>query len=657
MNDTSTPAGPDATSQRGNAAAWIGWHLLSVLAIMVLATELGLGASLWELPANSRNFVAGLALTHLLGALALWWQAVPDARRYLGRTMVTFAIAYGGFAFALLMVDGFYSRRILLAAGFLSLFAAAIPGVFSRALSRMLLPGLALGVALLVGVSFALKRLSAGTEGSIARFSTVPSIFHPVHMSVTERLLPAGESGGAVQALSSGFLLAAGDGTLRFLKDVTTSAPLTVTTLPYRVPLNRDAFVAAAPDDAQTDVFRLGDLLVHDTGTRLTLVASHHFWNSDAECFVLRVSTTEAEREPFLDGTAAVEWRTVFDTEPCLPLRTGPRAPHVLAGPFSGNILGGRLAALDHRTVLLTVGDHGFDGWNSEDILSQDPEAHYGKVVSIDLVTGESEIYSMGHRNPQGLLVTGDGQIWATEHGPDGGDELNLIERGRNYGWPFETYGVQYGLPTWPLSTRQGWHEEYTQPRHAWIPSVGVSNLIAVEHDLFPVWQGDLLVAALASRSLYRLRYREGRILFSERIFVRARVRDLAEAPDGRIVLLLDGGAVAVLEPAAAAGPSDGQRDGTLLFASCQGCHRIGDGLAHGIGPDLRGVFDRDIASAPGYSYSAALRSLSGRWTEERLNRFLADPRGYAPGTTMESQGIADATDRLLLITYLRTNR
>jgi hypothetical protein len=93
--------------------------------------------------------------------------------------MVTFAIAYGGFAFALLMVDGFYSRRILLAAGFLSLFAAAIPGVFSRALSRMLLPGLALGVALLVGVSFALKRLSAGTEGSIARFSTVPSIFHP----------------------------------------------------------------------------------------------------------------------------------------------------------------------------------------------------------------------------------------------------------------------------------------------------------------------------------------------------------------------------------------------------------------------------------------------------------------------------------------------
>jgi len=88
----------------------------------------------------------------------------------------------------------------------------------------------------------------------------------------------------------------------------------------------------------------------------------------------------------------------------------------------------------------------------------------YGKTILIHLDDGTSEIYSLGHRNPQGLYVTPEGAIWSTEHGPQGGDELNLIVRGANYGWPLVTYGTDYGSAAWPLSHVQGRHDGYQQP-------------------------------------------------------------------------------------------------------------------------------------------------------------------------------------------------
>lgn len=194
---------------------------------------------------------------------------------------------------------------------------------------------------------------------------------------------------------------------------------------------------------------------------------------------------------------------------------------------------------------------------------------------------------------------------------------------------------------------------------YAWLPSIAVSELITVERDLFSAWHGDLLVASLRGQALFRLRRKEGRIVFAEPIPVGHHIRDLVELPDGRIVLLLDdrGLGVGVLEPVQLLESSDRPRDGAYLFGTCQGCHRIGDGSAHGIGPDLRAIFGRQIAGAPGYAYSPALRSLSGRWTEERLDRFLANPREFAPGTAMQFEGVPDATDRLFLIAYLRANR
>jgi cytochrome c len=140
-----------------------------------------------------------------------------------------------------------------------------------------------------------------------------------------------------------------------------------------------------------------------------------------------------------------------------------------------------------------------------------------------------------------------------------------------------------------------------------------------------------------------------------------ARVRDIAEADDGSIVLWLDNGSIAALEPVleeemrrAQSGSATHLR-GQLLFARCTVCHSARDGTSHGIGPDLAGVVERRIGGAAGYSYSRALATRSGTWSASRLDEFLANPQRFAPGTSMQFEGIPDRADRAELIDYLKT--
>jgi cytochrome c2 len=271
----------------------------------------------------------------------------------------------------------------------------------------------------------------------------------------------------------------------------------------------------------------------------------------------------------------------------------------------------------------------------------------------IDVEAGTARVFSMGHRNPQGLYLDTGGTLWLTEHGPQGGDELNIVVDGGNYGWPLVSYGTEYGLAEWPLSIAQGDHAGFERPVFAWNPSIGVSSIIGVERDLFPWWRGDLLVGSLRAGTLWRVRVHEERVLLVEPIVINLGIRDLVEAGDGRLWFWLDGGSIAVGEPAPAPAPSETVA-GELVLGQCRGCHQIGDGTAHGIGPDLAGVVGRDVASARGFAYSAALRATSGTWSPERLHRFLADPSADVPGTAMAFPGISDSTRRAAIIAYLR---
>jgi glucose/arabinose dehydrogenase len=149
-----------------------------------------------------------------------------------------------------------------------------------------------------------------------------------------------------------------------------------------------------------------------------------------------------------------------------------------------------------------------------------------------------AEIWTSGHRTPYGLAFAPDGRLWELEHGPRGGDELNLIEPGKNYGWPLVSYGVNYnGVPVPSPNTRP----ELAKPVLYWVPVIAPGNLTFYGGKLFPQWQGSALVGGLNSHSLYRLTFDgKGGAAAAERWDVGHRIRDVEVAADGAVWLLED---------------------------------------------------------------------------------------------------------------------
>ncbi len=148
-------------------------------------------------------------------------------------------------------------------------------------------------------------------------------------------------------------------------------------------------------------------------------------------------------------------------------------------------------------------------------------------------------IWSYGHRNPQGLAHSiADGSLWATEHGPRGGDELNHIEPGANYGWPLATHGLNYdGTPAAPASHAPGTR----QPVKHWTPSIATSPLHFYAGDAFPRWKNNLFLGSLAQQQLWRFETNDGRIVAEELIWEKlGRIRDIRTGPDGKLYLALE---------------------------------------------------------------------------------------------------------------------
>lgn len=147
-------------------------------------------------------------------------------------------------------------------------------------------------------------------------------------------------------------------------------------------------------------------------------------------------------------------------------------------------------------------------------------------------------IYSYGNRNPQGLAVHPQtGRIWELEHGPRGGDELNVIEPGKNYGWPVISYGINYNGTVLTPERRR---EDMEQPTYFWRPSLGVCGLDFYTGDRFPYWKGNLLVAGLASRDVRLLLIEDERVMHEEIILRDRRTREAVTGPDGAIYVVVN---------------------------------------------------------------------------------------------------------------------
>lgn len=163
--------------------------------------------------------------------------------------------------------------------------------------------------------------------------------------------------------------------------------------------------------------------------------------------------------------------------------------------------------------------------------------------------TADARIWSLGHRNIQGATLDTQGRLWTHEHGPQGGDEINITLAGKNYGWPLITYGEEYGGGAIGPTAKAG----LEQPLHYWVPSIAPSGMSFYQGTLFKAWQGDLLVGSLKFGLLVRLDIENDNVVSEERMSIGKRVRHVVTGPDGALYLLTDEdqGAILRLTPAA----------------------------------------------------------------------------------------------------------
>lgn len=218
---------------------------------------------------------------------------------------------------------------------------------------------------------------------------------------------------------------------------------------------------------------------------------------------------------------------------------------------------GGRLALDGKGYLFITIGDR---QWPSEGDLSAHPSQSLanhngttirlhedGRVPEDNPFVGQEgvhpEIWTYGHRNAQGLAIHPEtGDVWLNEHGPQGGDELNLIRPGLNYGWPIVGFGVNYrtGIAIHSATLQDGMEP----PVHIWVPSIGVTGMLFYTGTAFPDWQGDMIVASLRGEQLVRLTLNEQQVARQETLINGiGRIRDIRQGPNGIIYLAMDGDA------------------------------------------------------------------------------------------------------------------
>jgi cytochrome c2 len=238
--------------------------------------------------------------------------------------------------------------------------------------------------------------------------------------------------------------------------------------------------------------------------------------------------------------------------------------------------------------------------------------------------------------------MTASGTLLSTEHGPAGGDELNLIVEGANYGWPIVTLGTGYRSYGWQDTKVVGKHAGYQAPIFAWVPSIAVTSLLQVK-GFDQRWDGDLLVASLKGQSLFRLRLDGTSVLYSEAIWIGQRIRDIAQTQDGTIVLWTDDTELQFVSV-------DRQRlehnernpsVSNTLVRFCMYCHHFGSSNPTDFAPSLTNVLGRKIGS-DNFRYSAALRNKEGVWTKDSLYNFISNPDKFATGTTMPNLHLSD---------------
>jgi glucose/arabinose dehydrogenase len=238
--------------------------------------------------------------------------------------------------------------------------------------------------------------------------------------------------------------------------------------------------------------------------------------------------------------------------------RTVPQTPNDSSGV--GSRSGGRLAIGRDGFLYITVGDRDMGGsfpWRVAQTLDTD----LGKIIRITMdgkpapgnpfigqPDARPEVWAIGQRSQEGLAFDPSGKLWETEHGPRGGDELNLIEKGKNYGWPIISHGIDYPGP--PMGDAEVARPGMEQPVYYWSPSTAPSGLAFYKGELFPEWKNSVLVGMLRGNSLERLALVNDKVVNEEPLLteMHLRIRDVRVGPDGAVYVLTDSGGMTITD-------------------------------------------------------------------------------------------------------------
>ena len=265
------------------------------------------------------------------------------------------------------------------------------------------------------------------------------------------------------------------------------------------------------------------------------------------ELFFLSVLLREHDRDCYRVAVLKRQrrddnWQRIYGTPECISQE------QMVEGSGRFIMAGGKLEKYGANQLLLTVGNFHYEPAHPAFEESQGRDAsfldqaghHLGKIIIMDSDGGGVRIFAAGVRNPQGLVVTDDGLVYETEHGTDGGDEINFIEEGKHYGYPYRAYGIPYGgAHAWPPNRRYK-KSDYQEPLLAFGVSQGISDITQVRMPSVDGWEDVLLVSAMAQYKLYRIGVERERVVLIEPIVTDNRARAL-EFHEGKLYMIVDG--------------------------------------------------------------------------------------------------------------------
>lgn len=308
------------------------------------------------------------------------------------------------------------------------------------------------------------------------------------------------------------------------------------------------------------------------------------------------------------------------------------------------SLAGGGKIIIKDRTLYFSIGYADVDVGSSENVPpSQNMNSSFGKIYAYDLDSKKFKILSIGHRNVQGMTFASNGDLLATEHGPQGGDEINLVSNGGNFGWPYATYGTNYGKYTWQYSSLPI-DKNFISPIFSFVPSVALSPIITL-HNFNDRWNGDLIAGSLKAQSLFRIKYRDNRVIFSEPIWIGKRIRDIIEFDQSTILLLTDDGSLLFMNPdnyRLRENTKDAGYNFSPELTRCLTCHHFEQSTPTSMAPSLANIWNRKAGSDTFEKYSSGLKKADFVWDENNLRIYLRNPDHLIPGTSMPNLNLTD---------------